>query len=132
MLTTGKKTTQKTAIGGPRRAKKYVKERAVKRLPFVASIEVVDVGTGTKLVARTSEIGLGGCYVDALTPFGIGTAVAVKISRDQGSFHAKARVVYTDATFGMGLKFEGLDSEQRLVLENWVADIVLADRSAKS
>lgn len=130
MLTTSKKTTQKTTLGGSRRVKKFAKERAVKRLPFVASIEVLDVGTGTKLVARTSEIGLGGCYVDALTPFGIGTLVAVKISRDQGSFHAKAKVVYTDATFGMGLKFDALDPEQRIILENWVADIVLADRAS--
>lgn len=124
MLTTGKKTT----LGGGRRVKKYAKERAVKRCPFVASVEVVEVGTGTKLVARTSEIGVGGCYVDALTPFGIGTAVAVKVLRDQGAFHAKAKVVYSDATFGMGLKFEVLDPEQRSILENWVAEIVLADR----
>jgi PilZ domain len=129
MLTTSKKTHQKATLGGSRRLKKFAKERAVKRCPFVASVEVVDVGTGTKLVARTSEIGLGGCYIDALTPFGIGTAVAIKVTRDQGSFHAKARVVYTDATFGMGLKFDALDSEQRLILENWVADIVLADRA---
>jgi hypothetical protein len=130
MLTTGKKTTQKATPSSARRVKKFAKERAVKRCPFVASIEVFDVGTGTKLVARTSEIGLGGCYVDALTPFGIGTPVAIKITRDQGSFHAKARVVYTDATFGMGLKFDGLDPEQRAILENWVADIVLADRAS--
>ena len=129
MPTTTKKATQKSTLGGVRRPKKYAKERSVKRCPFVASIEVFDILTGTKLVARTSEIGLGGCYVDALTPFGIGTALAVKVSRDQGSFHTKARVVYTDATFGMGLKFEALDPEQALVLENWIADIVLADRA---
>src|SRR5579863_10422919 len=107
MLTTGKKST----LSGARRQRKFAKERAVKRVPFVASAEIVDVGTGTKLVARTSEIGLGGCYVDALTPFGIGTAVVIKITRDQGSFHAKARVVYTDATFGMGLKYDALNPE---------------------
>src|SRR3984957_5431708 len=130
MLTTGKKTTKKSTLGGARRARKNAKERAVKPFPFVASIEVLEVSTGTKLVARTSEIGLGGCYVDALTPFGIGTAVVIKITRDLGNFHAKARVVYTDATFGMGLKFDGLDPEQRTILENWVADIVLADRTS--
>jgi PilZ domain len=126
MLTTGKKTT----LSGTRRVKKYAKERAVRRCPFVASVEVVEASTGTKLVARTSEIGLGGCYVDALTPFGIGTAVAIKILRDQGAFHAKAKVVYSDARFGMGLKFDGLDPEQRTTLENWVAEIVLADRTS--
>jgi hypothetical protein len=126
MLTNSKKTPPGTA----RRARKFAKERAVKRVPFVASVEVVEASTGTKLVARTSEVGLGGCYVDALTPFGIGTAVALKIVRDKGAFHAKAKVVYSDATFGMGLKFEGLDPEQRSILESWVADIVLADRAS--
>jgi hypothetical protein len=121
-------TTKKSTSSGARRAKKYAKERAVKRVPFVASVEVFEISNGTKLVARTSEIGVGGCYIDALTPFGIGTAVVVKIVRDQGAFHSRAKVVYSDASFGMGLKFECADSDQRIVLENWVADIVLADR----
>lgn len=125
MLTTSKKTS----LGGARRARKYAKERAVKRCPFVASAEVVEVGTGTKLSARTSEIGVGGCYVDALNPFNVGTAVTLKIVRDQGAFEAKAKVVYSDASFGMGLKFDGLDPEQRTILENWLAEIVLADRA---
>jgi hypothetical protein len=121
-------TTKKAATSSPRRTKKYPKERAVKRVPFVASVEVFEISTGTKLVARTSEIGVGGCYVDALTPFGIGTAVVIKIVRDKGAFHCRAKVVYSDASFGMGLKFECADSDQRIVLENWVADIVLAHR----
>jgi pyruvate/2-oxoacid:ferredoxin oxidoreductase beta subunit len=125
MLTTNKKANPT----GSRRLKKYAKERAVKRVPFVASIEVFAIKSATKLVARTSEIGVGGCYVDALTPFGIGTAVVVKIVHDKEDFHSKARVVYSDASFGMGLKFEAVDSEQRVVLENWVAEVVLASRT---
>ncbi|HUE43100.1 MAG TPA: PilZ domain-containing protein [Candidatus Sulfotelmatobacter sp.] len=125
MLTTGKKTS----LGGGRRVRKYTKERAVKRCPFVASAEVIEVGTGTKLSARTSEIGVGGCYVDALNPFNLGTAVTVKIVRDQGAFQAKAKVVYSDPSFGMGLAFEALDLEQRTILENWLAEIVLAGRA---
>jgi hypothetical protein len=123
-------TSKKTALGTGRRARKYAKERAVKRCPFVASAEVLEVGTGTKLSARTSEIGVGGCYVDALNPFAVGTAVIVKIVRDQGAFHARAKVVYSDPSFGMGLAFDGLEPEQRTILENWVAEIVLAGRSA--
>jgi hypothetical protein len=95
-------TTKKTAPGGGRRVKKYAKERSVKRVPFVATVEVLELGTGTKLVARTSEIGLGGCYIDALTPFGIGTAVAIQIVRDQGSFHARGKVVYATQALGWG------------------------------
>lgn len=123
-------TSKKAASGGARRTKKFAKERSVKRVPFVASVEVFEISTGTKLVARTSEIGIGGCYIDALTPFGIGTAVVIKIVRDKGGFHSRAKVVYSDAGFGMGLKFECADPDQRIVLENWVADIVLADRAS--
>src|ERR1700753_3308713 len=115
MLTTGKNTS----LGRAKRAKKYAKERAVKRCPFVASVEVLAISTGTKLAARTSEIGIGGCYVDALNPFPVGTLVVLQIVRDDGSFHAKAKVVYSDASFGMGLAFDELDKEQREVLETW-------------
>ena len=87
------------------------------------------MGTGTKLSARTSEIGVGGCYVDALNPFHLGTAVTLRIVRDQGAFQAKAKVVYSDPSFGMGLAFEALDPEQRTILENWLAEIVLAGRA---
>jgi hypothetical protein len=124
MLTTGKKT----GLGSARRVRKYAKERRVKRCPFVASAEVSEVSTGTKLSARTSEIGVGGCYVDALNPFHVGAAVKVRILRDQGAFEAKAKVVYSDPSFGMGLAFEDLAGEQRLILENWVAEIVLQGR----
>jgi len=124
MLTTGKKTS----LSGGRRVRKYPKERSVKRCPFVASAEVVEVSTGTKLSARTSEIGVGGCYVDALNPFAVGTAVTIKIVRDQGAFEAKAKVVYSDPSFGMGLAFTELGEQQRLILENWVAEIVLQGR----
>lgn len=125
MLTTGKKTS----LGGGRRVRKYTKERKVKRCPFVASAEVLEASTGTKLAARTSEIGVGGCYVDALNPFNVGAAVTVKIVRDQGAFEATAKVVYSDPSFGMGLAFTELAADQRLILENWVAEIVLQGRA---
>jgi PilZ domain len=122
-------TSKKSTSGVPKRVRKYAKERAVKRCQLVALAEIFAVGTGTKLQARTSEIGIGGCYVDALCPFAVGTALAVRIVRDDSSFHTKARVVYSDPSFGMGLAFESMDPEQRNILEDWVAEIVLAGRT---
>jgi hypothetical protein len=111
--------------GGGRAAKKFAKPRAVRRCPFVASVEVTEISTGTRLSARTSEVGLGGCYVDALNPFATGTQVKLRIVRDQGAFEAKAKVVYSDPSFGMGLAFSEIAPEQRLILENWLEEIVL-------
>jgi len=117
--------SNKKTTGGKRAGRKWAKPRAVRRCHFVASVEVTELRTGTRLSARTSEVGLGGCYVDALNPFATGTQVKLRIVRDQGAFEATARVVYSDASFGMGLSFTEIAPEQRLVLENWLEEIVL-------
>jgi hypothetical protein len=116
-------SNKKAGVG--RAAKKFAKPRAVRRCPFVASVEVTELGSGTRLSARTSEVGLGGCYVDALNPFAAGTEVKLRIVRDQGAFEAVAKVVYSDPSFGMGLSFVDIAPEQRLILENWLEEIVL-------
>jgi hypothetical protein len=100
------------------------KQRAVRRCPLVASAEVTELFSGTVLSARISEFGLGGCYVDALNPFPEGMLVGLRILRDQGVFETKARVVYCDPRFGMGLAFTEMTPDQRSILEAWLAEIV--------
>ena len=117
--------SNKKTTGGGRAGRKWAKQRAVRRCPFVASVEVTESRSRTRLSARTSEVGLGGCYVDALNPFATGTQVNLRIVRDQGIFEAKAKVVYSDPSFGMGLSFTEMAREQRLILENWLEEIVL-------
>jgi hypothetical protein len=99
-------------------------QRSVRRCPLVASAEVTELRSRTLLSGRTSEIGLGGCYVDSLNSFPEGTLVALRILRDQGIFETKAKVVYSDPGFGMGLAFIEIMPEQRLLLEAWLAEIV--------
>lgn len=103
---------------------KPAKRRSVRRCPLVASAEVTELGSGTLLSARTAELGLGGCYVDALNPFPEGTLVGLRILRDRGVFETKAKVVYCDPTFGMGLAFTDMTPDQRSLLEDWLAEIV--------
>jgi hypothetical protein len=108
-----------------KKTSKHRKERSVRRCPLVASAEVVDVSSGTRLAARISELGMGGCYVDALNPFLEGTAVILRIVRDSGSFEAKAKVVYVHHACGMGLSFTETSPEHRAILEEWLAEIIL-------
>ncbi|MGH9718514.1 MAG: PilZ domain-containing protein [Candidatus Acidiferrales bacterium] len=91
---------------------------------MVASAEVMDLRSNTRLSARTSEIAIGGCYVDVMNPFPEGTMVQVRILRDQGTFEAKAKVVYCDSTMGMGLAFTEMAPAHRTLLEDWLAEIV--------
>lgn len=101
-----------------------VKQRSVRRCSLVASAEVTELGSGAKLSARTSELGLGGCYVDMLNPFPEGSPVQLRILRDNGVFETKAKVVYCDRRFGMGLAFTEMTPNQRSLLEGWLAELV--------
>ena len=105
------------------------KRRSVQRCPLVASAEVTEPHSGARLSGRISEMGLGGCYVDALSQFPEGTVVELRILRDQGIFETTAKVVYCNPGFGMGLAFVELNFEQRSLLEGWIAEIVYQLRS---
>jgi hypothetical protein len=101
------------------------RQRSVRRCPLVASVEVTEPGAGIQLLsARTSEFGLGGCYVDTLNPLPEGTLVRLRIHRDNGAFETNARVVYSQGRFGMGLAFTDMTSEHRTVLESWLAEVI--------
>jgi hypothetical protein len=100
------------------------KQRSVRRCLLVASAEVTELRSGTVLSGRTSELGLGGCYVDSLNPFPEGTLVGLRILRDQGVFETEAKVVYCDPSFGMGLAFTETPPNQRSLLEAWLIEIV--------
>ena len=100
------------------------KRRSVQRCPLVASAEVTEVHSGALLSARISELGLGGCYVDALNPFPEGTLVRLRILRDEGTFETEAKVAYCDPRFGMGMAFTEMTPDQRSILEAWIAETI--------
>ena len=100
------------------------KRRSVRRCPLVASAEVTELGSGAQLKARTSELGVGGCYIDTLNPFPHGTLIQLRILRDNGLFETQAKVVYSDVRFGMGLAFTEMTADQRSLLESWLAELV--------
>lgn len=108
----------------------HAKKRAVRRCAFVASAEVTEPSSDTRISARTSELGLGGCYVETLNPLAEGTLVHLRILRDQGVFEAEAKVVYSQSSFGMGLAFTKMDPKQRVLLEDWLAELVTQLRPA--
>jgi hypothetical protein len=73
---------------------------------------------------RTSELSIGGCYIDTLNPFPEGTAVKVRIIRDEGVFETIGKVIYSHSGLGMGISFVEIAADQRSILENWIAEIV--------
>ena len=92
------------------------------RFPFSATVEATDKA-GTKITGRTTDLGLGGCYVDTLSPFPVGTEVRIRILRNTESFEAQARVVYSLLGMGMGLAFVSAQPKQVRLFQRWVLEI---------
>jgi hypothetical protein len=99
-------------------------QRSVKRCPLVASAEISDLSSDTQLTARTSELSIGGCYIDTLNPFPQGALIQLRIIRDNGAFEAKGKVIYSHERLGMGVAFTELTLQERSLLESWIAEIV--------
>ena len=94
--------------------------RQAPRFPFIASAEVFEETAGTRLAARISDISVTGCYVDTINPLVDGTAVRLKILTESHVFEAPAKVVYSVAHLGMGLKFGEVLPNSLGVLQNWL------------
>jgi hypothetical protein len=94
--------------------------RASVRYPFTASADVVDLESSARLAARTSDLARGGCFVDTISTFPVGTGVAIRLTYERKSFEAKARVVYAQQGMGIGLAFTTVEPDQLWVLEKWL------------
>jgi len=101
----------------------FVERRRGSRYPVTATVEAVDLKSGTRTQARTSDLSRGGCYVDTTSPFPVETTVKMRLRKDTHSFEVEARVVYSLVGMGMGLAFTGADPEQVEVLKRWIGEL---------
>lgn len=91
------------------------------RYPFTAAAEVIELRTLTKITGRSSDIGRGGCFIDTINPFPDGTVVKVRLTLEQRTFEAQAKVVYSQNGMGMGMAFLSAQPEHVKILEGWLA-----------
>lgn len=104
-----------------RDCKQRTERRRAGRKQFTAAAEVTDVRTGTCMRGRISDLSLQGCYVDTLNPLPAGSTVRLQIFQDGQTLDALANVSSHHPGWGMGLAFDNLTQEQRLLLENWLS-----------
>ena len=102
--------------GGPER-------RTQARYAFTAAAEVFDLRSQTRVTGRCSDLSVGGCYVDTISPFAVGTAVRVRLAYDSREFESAAVVTYAHVSMGMGIAFSGIKREYQDVLRSWLAGL---------
>ncbi len=100
------------------------------RSPFIAPVEMVEMRTGSRIQARTSDLSLQGCYIDTLNPLPVGAAVRLQIHRAGLTLDVLANVSSRHAGSGMGLVFGEITQTQRVVVESWLGELGWPPRTA--
>src|SRR5256885_16783608 len=93
MVTDRTKSTSSAGVASAER-------RRHSRFAFSAAAEVVEIGSSARIQGRISDLARGGCYVDVISPFAVGSEVTIRIVVDSRTLTAEARVVF--AAPGMG------------------------------
>jgi c-di-GMP-binding flagellar brake protein YcgR len=97
--------------------------RRAPRYPIIADAEITEIASETKLSARTSDLSLGGCFLDMLNPSPEGTEIAVRISHADAAFTARGKVVFVFPNMGMGVMFTSVPASQQTILEKWLEEL---------
>lgn len=98
-------------------------QRASVRYPFTAEADVIDLQSNARLSARTSDLARGGCFIDTISTFPIGTKVSLRLTHERKTFTTLGRVVYAQQGMGMGLAFTPPEPDQLWILEKWLGKL---------
>jgi hypothetical protein len=100
-----------------------LERRHALRYPFIAEAEVTEILSDTKLSAKTSDLSIGGCFLDMLNPSPEGTDLRIKISHEGTTFTALGRVIFILPNMGMGVVFRSVAIDQLAILQRWIAKL---------
>jgi hypothetical protein len=106
---------------GKAAAKPHERRKHV-RHPFTAMAEAVELKSRTRVSGRTSDLSLGGCYVDTTSSFPAGTVMKMRITKEARTVELQAVVVYSLVDMGMGVKFTSADPEQLRIVQEWLGE----------
>src|SRR5579872_537230 len=97
--------------------------RTSTRYPFTATCDATEPKSHAKIIGRTSDLGRGGCYIDTIGPFPIGTVLVVRINREHQTLTFEGKVAFAQPGMGMGLAFTKVAPDQQAILDEWIAEL---------
>ncbi len=90
------------------------------RLKCVCSIEVYAPNQTSPMRARSTDLSLGGCFVEMNLPLPKGTAVKVGLWLKETKVWAQAKVVTSTPGFGFGVEFSEISAPDRELLRQFL------------
>jgi PilZ domain len=88
-----------------------------------ASVQILEPKSGTKIAARTTDLGFAGCYVDTINVLAVGTPLWVRITLANQAFETEAKVMYVLPGMGMGLVFTEMAPHDHAILQEWANEL---------
>jgi hypothetical protein len=107
-------------VNGSERSPMVLNKPRPMREMLVAETEIFDLQTGKKLMARTSDMSLGGCYLETEEPMPVSTSVQLRMIYNETSLTVSGDVVRSEPEKGMAVRFRGLQADQTATLKSWL------------
>ena len=85
--------------------------------------EIRQQGVDSRIWARLTDISLGGCYLETMSPLPVLTYVNLGLILEEQHLNAKGQVVVAHPNFGMGIQFIDMSAADRKMLEGWLATL---------
>lgn len=106
-------------------------QRSGLRYSFVATVEVLDPKSGKQVLSKTANLSSYGCHVRTDTPFRPGTMVRLTVRARGKTFRSEGKIIYSVSGEGMGLRFDNIDADEQIVLNEWLIQASLEAREQK-
>jgi len=89
------------------------------RVKVSVPVEIHVDGASSPIRGATSDLSVGGCYIETLYPFPVGTALDLKLQLET-TLPVDATVVTCDPQVGNGMRFNRMLPEDRKALNAFV------------
>ena len=85
------------------------------------SLNIILEWASGKREARISDISLGGCFIDCLTPINIGETISFKIKIAEGEWvELHGEITYAFPGVGFGIRFTSLSENDQSLIEHLI------------
>jgi c-di-GMP-binding flagellar brake protein YcgR len=105
-----------------------VERRKNARIKVSVPVELHTETSAAPLHCATSDLSLGGCYVESMYPYPVGTCLDLKLEAG-GTLVISAKVVTCDPQFGNGIQFLRMLPEDRSVLMKFLETVAKQELS---
>jgi len=103
--------------------------RSHPRFKVSVPVEIYPEGSETPVRGSTSDLSLGGCYVESIFPFPVGTPLDLKLQLED-TLLVLGKAVTCDPQVGNGISFDRMLPEDRDHLRAFLESVVLQGAEA--